>query len=447
VDNYTPSKSKTQVIAGGASPASVAAGDAPATLVLNGVFASRPKKPANVKESLKYVNGVLTSVSKDDKENKVSPVLKRFALQSVARVLLPKFRVAKCLRVGALGAGGVDLLYSEEVKRAHFAHLQTCGMPWVCPVCAAKISERRRVDLAAGVEYWRGEGGGVFMVTFTLQHGRGDELKKLLRDMNQAYREIKSGRSWQAFISSYGVVGNVSATEITYGQETGFHPHKHVLFFSRRVLTPLEIVQAQIYISGRWSARLDKNDRYASFGVGVKVQAGWSAVSDYVAKWGVTEEITKANTKAGRVSGDRYSPFQLLELYGSEGISWAAMAFIDYAKSTKGLQQLRYTKGLRDLLGLGVDLSDDEIIAIEDKKARLLITFVWRVWGQILRRDIRGQLLEVASTGSLDYVLLFLRVHGVDLDDKYLEYGINNKLYIPRFRFSRFCVESKVIDF
>jgi len=43
---------------------------------------------------------------------------------------------------------------------AGFGSLQTCGSPWVCPVCSAKIAAERRNELARGVEAWRKLGGG-----------------------------------------------------------------------------------------------------------------------------------------------------------------------------------------------------------------------------------------------------------------------------------------------
>ena len=69
--------------------------------------------------------------------------LERFALQSVARSILPKARTAKCLRVPF--ARSVGVFHSQAQESAHYGGLVTCASVWACPICAAKISERRRL--------------------------------------------------------------------------------------------------------------------------------------------------------------------------------------------------------------------------------------------------------------------------------------------------------------
>ena len=75
----------------------------------------------------------------------VNPMVRRverFALQSVARDILPTSRTAKCLRIRAYDK---DVqVWTKNHKTASYAGLQTCGSVWVCPVCGAKVVERRR---------------------------------------------------------------------------------------------------------------------------------------------------------------------------------------------------------------------------------------------------------------------------------------------------------------
>src|SRR4051794_16390042 len=68
----------------------------------------------------------------------------RWQLQREARALLPDERVAFCMR--RIQATTVDVLYSPQHKSAHYGGLMVCGSVWVCPLCAAKISEHRRVE-------------------------------------------------------------------------------------------------------------------------------------------------------------------------------------------------------------------------------------------------------------------------------------------------------------
>ena len=78
--------------------------------------------------------------------------VQRFALQSMARAILPESRTAKCLRIRAFDSD-VQVWKSREHGTASYGGLQTCGSVWTCPVCAAKIAERRRVELLDAMEH------------------------------------------------------------------------------------------------------------------------------------------------------------------------------------------------------------------------------------------------------------------------------------------------------
>src|SRR5260370_40243977 len=69
----------------------------------------------------------------------------KWQLQRTAQALLPNERVAFCMR--RIQATTVDVLYSPSRQSAHYRGLMVCGSIWVCPICAAKISERRRIEL------------------------------------------------------------------------------------------------------------------------------------------------------------------------------------------------------------------------------------------------------------------------------------------------------------
>jgi hypothetical protein len=274
------------------------------------------------------------------------------------------------------------------------------------------------------------------MATFTMQHERNDSLGLLLRDMNLAYRAIKSGRKWATFTKRWELAGNVSSLEITYGNAAGFHPHKHVLFFSERTLNGWDAVTIETELSQRWRLKLGELGQYAHQDIAVKVQIGFGAVARYLTKWGeepkekaqpagaaewtVVHEMTKANVKAGRTNNtEHYSPFQLLELYKT-GAGWAGAVFVEYAKATKGLQQLRWSTGLRELLGLGDELSDEEIAAAQDETAQVIATLPWQVWNQVCKKGLRGLLLEVSHTGKANVIYMFLAAHGI-MTDQYKE--------------------------
>ena len=102
--------------------------------------------------------------------------VERFALQAVARDLLPNSRIALCLRARVSAQLGVQVWKSKEHKTAHYGGLQTCGSVWGCPVCNPKITERRKLEVKQAMDMHRAQGGEVHLLTLTTPHTRHDRL-------------------------------------------------------------------------------------------------------------------------------------------------------------------------------------------------------------------------------------------------------------------------------
>ncbi len=194
----------------------------------------------------------------------LSPRVRRFMLQAGARELLPGERVAHCLRTPI--AGSVSVLYSPKHRAAHLGGLQTCGSPWSCPVCSAKIGERRAEELGGGVKAWAGR---LLMVSLTLRHSSDDVLAELLDALMKASYGMRNGRWWMRFQQTYGLVGTVRALEVTHGGQ-GWHPHLHVLFF---VAADVDVAQFEAELRGRWLDVVAKQGRYASPQYGINVRS------------------------------------------------------------------------------------------------------------------------------------------------------------------------------
>jgi hypothetical protein len=350
--------------------------------------------------------------------------LNRWALQSAARELVPDQRVAWCLR--RLGFNpetrkqypDVWVMFAERMKRAHYKHLFVCGSVWMCPLCAAKISERRRVELSQAL----GNSDFSFgLMSLTLQHSQGDTLKESLDALLGARHRLKSGRAWQNFIRDFGIVGTISALESTYGVN-GHHPHSHNLLVSR---VPLDAAAVHAFIFPRWAGGLSEHGRSATSDRGVDVRTAKSDVADYVAKWGheprnfkcpskwtVEHELTKSVSKMSR--GDQgFTPLDLLQAF-NVGDDRAGQVWQEYASTFKGRHQLQWSRGLRELLGLGRIESDLEIAARADEPAALLAALTRAQWNVILGNDARGEVLEIASSGDVEQLQKFLHEIGAE---------------------------------
>ena len=336
----------------------------------------------------------------------------RWRLQTVAAELLPAERVAHCCRTPHGQA--VHILHTPGA--AHYGGLQTCGSVWACPVCAAKVTERRRQELGAAIQAWEAQGGCVLMATYTLRHRAEDTLAWLLAGLLAARKRLRTGRAAQAFDRRYGVVGSVRALEVTWSERNGWHPHVHELLFVEGSLS-LEAREAlQADLQARWSVAVDQAGLRAVNEHGCRVQLGaWSA-AEYVAKfgversWGSAEELTKQACKRGKV-GSLGPQGLLVACLG--GDAEAGARYVEYAKTLKGSHQLRWSPGLRDRLGLAAAKSDRELAEEPEETAVLLCSLSLGEWRAVVAQDLRAELLAVASQGRVSLVTELLVSVGV----------------------------------
>lgn len=333
-------------------------------------------------------------------------VIGKYKLQATAARLLPDERVSYCMRTLNPGKRGVEVVHTPG-HGSSYRGLMTCGSAWACPVCASRVTEARRAELQAALETWR---GFAVMAAFTLQHDRDDRLADLLVDLKAAFQALARDRQVRKLKAQFGIIGTVSAFEVTYGA-AGWHPHKHVLFLSERELSTDEIRTLEREISARYRSILQKRGRFGGESCAVVFTAGGTnqAAAAYVTKgtWSSAAELTKAPVKAGR-SGNR-SPFELLA--AAETDRQAAALFKEYFYAFKGTHQVQYSRGLRALLGLGLERSDEEIAAVEDEGVVLAVIApdVWRV---ICQRELRGDLLAAAADGSVERLSSWMSEQG-----------------------------------
>lgn len=341
--------------------------------------------------------------------------LHRWALQSTARELLPKERVSWCLRK-VVPKELVNVMYSEAYLRAHYKGLAVCGNVHTCAVCATKVSERRREELQKAVAFWRSLGWTVILVTWTLQHGRSDQLVMVRKALAEALRRLKSGSWWQGFSKDrWQIVHTCKGNESTWGAVNGWNPHAHELMFCKLPEDQLDVETLRDELVARYTAILATMGHYASDLYGIDVQVGDDFVGDYIAKyghmpkpgshWGLPEELAKSPVKKGRSGG--YAPFELLDLY-LHGAEWAGALFKEFAAAMKHVPQLRWSKDARKALGLGKEKTDEEIAKESREKGISLVELTRPQWGIVLDHDVRGELLEVAHSGSREAVSLYL---------------------------------------
>lgn len=333
--------------------------------------------------------------------------VERFALQSVARDILPYSRTAKCLRIRAYDSD-VGVWKSKEHNTAHYSGLQTCGSVWRCPVCAAKVAERRRVEIQTAMALHRAQGGDVQLLTLTVPHTRRDVLGELVEAQAKALQVFWRDGSVKKVLKEMGNVGRIRAYEVTHGRKgtnNGWHPHFHFLMFSMAKVDEAYLQDWKERLHARWESCCKKAGLGSpSLAHGIDLRDG-SQATKYVAKWGLEDEMTKAHIKKGRLGGE--TPFDLLRaVLADSGDRQAAALFAEFAEFFQGKSQLHWSKGLKKRFAIGE--KDDEQIAgeaVED--ADLLGLVTPDQWRDVLKVKARGTVLELAAAAGWPAVQKF----------------------------------------
>lgn len=262
-----------------------------------------------------------------------------------------------------------------------FCGVSRCGGVWICPECAAAVTETRARELTSGVTVWTTAGNTVVMCTLTFSHTASDGLKDLMTRLRNAMKDLKAHRTYKRARQDLGVHGSVRALEVTVGDVNGWHPHVHQLEFIRGKPTAAQLDAFRAAILPVWQSVCEANDLgRPSDDRGIDLTTGKTVherIAAYVAKWGTEpvkvwgaeRELTKCHTKTAKVTakgGTRYHPFALLDALHETGESIFLRWYLEYATAFKGQRQLVWSRGLKATLrdlGMTADERTDQEIA------------------------------------------------------------------------------------
>lgn len=304
-----------------------------------------------------------------------------YALRDRASEVLfePKNLLKDQNRVCACGKHKRDKEQSVSVQidtstgRAKYNNVIHCGSVWACPVCSFKISQERKRELAEAMKECRSQGLHVAMLTLTAPHYLGDDLREMLKKMSKAKHALWSNRNGREYFEhEFPMVGHITATEVKYSDNNGFHPHYHILLIldKQYKAEDLEIIESDIY--ELWAEKcVKKGLGKPSREHGVDLKMGSNAedmLADYIAKWGLAEEMTQSHMKVGKKNSQSLTMWEVLDLSQMEANirDKYSYTFKTYTKAFKGRSQLYWSKGLKVLLKVQEELSDEEIANKEE---------------------------------------------------------------------------------
>jgi hypothetical protein len=317
-------------------------------------------------------------------------------------------RPARCgWRIGA----AVSIHADAETHTAHYSGTEHCGSVWSCPVCSAVIRAQRAEEIQTVIERHQKAGGSVIFLTLTMRHRRSDSLAMLLDALLGSWKRLLQGAAWKRTRRDYELTGYIRATEVTWSESNGWHPHLHCLLLTGRRLDDAEVQRLGDEIHGRW-ARYVKSatgrmpDR--EHGVDVqRVDEGGRLVSEYVtalqdegkhgSTWSASAEMARGDVKKARHHG--LVPLELLDDECGLPEPRRRALWLEYAKTTKGRRCITWSHGLKDLFSI-LEQSDRQIVDDTESVGQLVAVIPADAYDKIRREPATlALLLDMAARG------------------------------------------------
>jgi hypothetical protein len=274
-------------------------------------------------------------------------------------------KVATSEAVGKCGYTRVaeNVRLDTRGDEAFFVGVACCHKVWECPVCAMRVRGARAKELAHVIKWHRARWGqeSVAMLTLTVRHAMGDDLRVLQRGLADAWRRFTGGRGWQSIKEEIGLEGHVRAIEPTVGPH-GWHPHFHVLLLTHGLLP--ETFRRDVH--ARWADAVDRALGHEHTPTMDGVFITQDPKADYPLKLGIrlTCELISTGSKEARSAPDgalRRTPLQLLADWVQRGDEDALLLYWRYVEGMAGARMLTWSPGLRKRAQLA-EITDELIL-------------------------------------------------------------------------------------
>lgn len=317
-------------------------------------------------------------------------------ITAMHRQFKPGTRWAKC---------GTPLASRTSVKRASsggvsMTGLESCSSATACFRCSSKIMTRRADEVTQAVRKVLGDGGSAFFVTLTLSHSHGEDLAAVWDDLRDSWSAFASGGAYSKWRKDNNIIGVIKASEVTYSEAAGFHPHLHAIFLVSRPVESYghEFGELARWVHDRWKTQATRSTgRNVSLYKGAKVVPvtdDSETLGQYLSK--VAYELCLTQNKRGR--GESRSVYQI----GADAVQWGdkkdVSLWLAWCDSAKGRKMITWTPGLKALLGVG-DQSDSDIVE-EEQEGKVEGHVGAKLWRRVRNDGLEALFLDQWETQS-----------------------------------------------
>lgn len=280
------------------------------------------------------------------------------------------------------------------------------------------IAAGRAEEIRTLLEKHRAAGGAAYMLTCTLPHDQGDELRPMRRHVSRAWQSVQAGEPWKRWKKRIGFFGSVRALEVTHGV-SGWHPHLHILVLTEGKLREQTQNEFVSFVLARWQKAItrknkDNGAQYREPTAEHGVTLIESHRDDYIAKLGLADEVVNGTLKKGRHGGQ--TPLQLLQVIADgtgteEEQRVAVRRWCEYAFEMFGARQLTWSKGLKEAYAIPEQTELELANSEEEEVHKVLYRFKNEDWDNLVAHDVELQLkIQELATRDLPPPVLEERI-------------------------------------
>lgn len=310
--------------------------------------------------------------------------------------------ISKCHRVSY--GHYVSILKNGNSKS--YGGLKKCHSVFSCPVCSVNLALKRKEQVSTAISEAIKQKINVSMLTLTFSHNKWHKLKFLLDALSDSTIGFFRQMGVRNILKDLGLVGRITRLEDTWGANSGWHPHIHILLFTKKEVDEKRL---EVLLEDYWINELQKNDLSGKKGIALNVQNGLKA-EHYLAKLSLEMTLSQYKKNPDRISG-----FGLLHKYLETRDSMYLNLFKERAYALKGKHFLSFSRGLAKQFGIVLKNDKDTSEEIEEQSELVLMLLYRDFKNKILKNHLAGDLLDMVDNRQL--LKAFLK----DLDIHYYD--------------------------
>jgi hypothetical protein len=230
---------------------------------------------------------------------------------------------------------------------------------------------------------------------------------------------------WAKWRQRLGSPGLIKVVEVNVSWANGWHVHIHFVLLLGSDTTEADVEALSDWLTPKWQRAVAANGFDAlPVGQDLKMYGGVDAavqMGEYLNKqtaYGTSEslglELFGGANKQARSVYSTVPVWRLLEEIMATGDLDQWHRWVEYEKASKGKHGFAPSHGLRDLLGVGPEKTDEEIVA-EEAGDRDVVQITRQGWFDLLASGLNpAEILSVMESGGVAAVCRMLEANGIE---------------------------------